>query len=170
MKKKIFTAILASSLATSAMAAEPGAYGLAGIGLSPMADNAGRTMAFGINAGVGYNLNRYVGFEAQTGVLGLGNSVSAIPVAASVQAFVPVLKGIDLYGKYGTSYTTLSSGSGATTSSASGTTSLWGVGLEFSPPGSKETYRIGVEHYDLAVSPGMSLSTNYLNLTGTTRF
>jgi hypothetical protein len=165
-------AALATLVASSAMAAE-GAYNLVSLGVSPLTDQSGTTYGFGVSIGGGYGFNKYFGVEAQLAVLGIGtgNNVSVMPIPSlTVNGYIPVREGISLYGKIGKSETIVGYGAAGTQASYSGVSNFYGAGFEFLSSGSKDTYRIGVDHYDLGVVPGSPLAANYINLGATTHF
>lgn len=172
MHKKIVVAALAMLISTGVMADE-GAYNLVGVGLSPLSDPSGTTLGFGVSVGGGYGFNKYFGVEAQLAVLGIGsgNNVSVLPIPAlTVNGYLPVREGVTLYGKIGKSETIAGYGPGDNLAIYSGTANFYGVGFEFSLADTKDTYRIGVDHYDLGALPGLPLSANNINLMSTTHF
>lgn len=182
MKKQILLAAIIALTVVTAEAAERGAFAGAGVGLNTLNDSQGNSGYSGTGLSMGlvarYNINRYIGFEGALNLFGLTGwsagaaNLVAIPLSISVIGYAPVHEKIDIFGKLGTSYTTLNfSGAAGQPGSnlISSNTSMYGFGVEFST-GEKETYRIGIDHYDLSVVPGTSVSTNYLNITGTTRF
>lgn len=190
MKQHISIIVIALALsASSVMAAESGAYGGIGIGLAPITDSRGSSgissnrLGFGfenLSVGLvgGYNLNRYLGVEASINEFGLfgwsdalNRSVSAVPVSVEVVGYVPLFKGFDFFGKWGSSFTRLDFASSTAHAGMTekGKTRMYGVGVEFSA-GEKKSCRIGMDRYDLSVTPGTSVSTNYANITGVVRF
>jgi hypothetical protein len=169
MHKKFLIALLATFVAPNAMSAE-GAYNLVGFGLSPLTDQSNTTLGIGVSIGGGYNFNKYLGVETQLAVLGIGtgNNVSVMPLPAlSLNGYFPLTEESSLYVKFGKSETVVANG---TQSSYAGLTNFYGGGIEFAITGSKNTYRFGVDHYDLNIIPGATLSTNYINLSSSTHF
>ena len=166
MYQKIIVVVLAALVTPSVFSAE-GAYNVVGLGLSPLVEQSNTTLDFGVSIGGGYSFNKYFGVEAQIGLLGIGsgNDVSSMPIpSVALIGYIPLREDSTLYGKFGKSATTVDS-------NYSGTTNFYGVGVEFSSLSSpKNTYRLGIDHYDLSLAPGAPLSTNYLNLTSTTYF
>lgn len=147
------------------MAAEEGIYSLIGVGVTPITDTTTTTISFGLNLGGGYNFSKYVGTEAQLALLGMAttNNLTAHPFAVTINGYLPIKENLTLFGKAGKSYTTVSNGTAATSVSQSGITNVYGYGLEF-VYGDNKKYRFGVDHYDLSVAPGMTLSTNYISV------
>lgn len=150
---------------SSAMAAEQGFFSLIGGGVTPLKDSAGTTMSFGLSLGGGFNFNKYVGVEGQFALLGMAtsNNQSAHPIALMINGYLPIQERENLFIKLGKSFTTVSNGTADTAVSQSAITNMYGYGLEF-PYGEKMKYRFGVDHYDLSVAPGTTLSTNYVNV------
>lgn len=170
--KKIIVALIATLIATSASAVE-GGYNLVGLGVTPLTDKSNSTYGFGVSLGGGYNFTQYFGIEAQIGVHGIAsnNNILVYPLPAiTFNGYIPLREGASLYGKFGKSETSVTVGSGGSQANYSGFTNVYGVGVEVSLSGSKDTYRIGVDHYDLGFVNGSSLSANYFNLTSTTHF
>ncbi len=175
MKKIISLVFLLCVLpAASSMAAEqPGFYGLLGVGSSPLAYPGGSLSGYGASIGGGYNINQYYGIEGVLAGLGISSAseYTFTSFSASVVGHIPVYDDIGLYAKVGDGYTlaTFSPAGGGQGSSTpiSGSGAVYGAGFEFSYDGSN--YRLGLDHYDLTAS-GVPLSTNYINVTGTTHF
>jgi hypothetical protein len=82
---------------------------------------------------------------------------------------IPLHNGVGLYVKAGEGENLVTEGStnGGTSQNLSGSGGIYGAGLEFSVD--KQSVRFGYDHYDLTAG-GVSLSTNYLNVTGTFGF
>lgn len=159
---------------SNAMAAEqPGMYGLLGVGSSPLAYPGGLQSGYGVSVGAGYNINQYYGIEGVAAGLGISSAseYTFTSFSATVVGHIPVYEGIGLYVKAGDGYTlaTFSPAGGGQGSSTpiSGSGAVYGAGFEFSYEGS--SYRLGLDHYDLTAS-GVPLSTNYINVAGTTHF
>lgn len=172
MKTKIILALIATLFATSVSAVE-GGYKLVGLGITPLTDKSDTTYGFGVSLGGGYNFNQYVGVEAQVGVHGIWSNTNtyAYPLPAiTLNGYIPLNEVTSLYGKFGKSETLVTVGSGASQTNYSGVTNVYGLGVEVLLSGSKDTYRIGVDHYDLGFVNGSSLSANYINLSSTTHF
>jgi hypothetical protein len=161
------------SLITFNAGAVEGGYKLVGLGITPLTDKSDSTYGFGVSLGAGYNFCKYVGIETQIGVYGIGSNTSIFvyPLPAlTLNAYVPINEKTSLFGKIGKSETSVTVGSGGSQTNYSGVSNVYGLGAEFSITGSKDTYRIGVDHYDLGFVNGSSLSANYINLTSTTHF
>jgi hypothetical protein len=183
----ILIAVVTALSTSNAMATEPGAYAGVGIGLATVTDSLGNSgISSNNNVGAnfddlglgfvgGYNINRYIGLEVGVNALGVfgwsyasGGIVTALPASFEVVGYIPLYKGLDIFGKYGTSYTRLDFTKAGVTS-VSDKTQMYGLGIEFSLS-DKSSYRFGVDHHDLSVLPGTSVSANYFNLTGIMRF
>ena len=166
MYQKIIVGVLVALVSPNVLSAE-GAYNIVGLGLSPLVEQSSTTLDFGVSVGGGYSFNKFWGVEAQIGILGIGsgNDVSEMPIpSVAVIGYIPIREDSCLYGKIGKSATTVNS-------TYSGTTNFYGAGVEFSSLSSPtNTYRIGIDHYDLSLAPGAPLSTNYLNISSTTYF
>lgn len=150
---------------SSAMAAEEGFFSLIGGGVTPMKDSASTSMSLGLSLGGGFNFNQYVGVEGQFVLLGMAtsNNLSAHPIAVMIIGYLPMQERQNLFAKVGKSFTTVTNGTADTSVSQSAMTNMYGYGIEF-PYGEKMKYRFGVDHYDLSVVPGTTLSTNYVNV------
>lgn len=178
MANKILIAATLMMIASmGAMAAEQGSYSTYSMGFATVDDVKGNSgisgTGLGLSVGGGYNYNKYVGAEVGLNLLGVvgWQKVSAMPISVSVLGYLPIADGINVVGKYGIANTTMFY-SGAANSGGytlSGMTSLWGVGVDFAPD-SKTSYRFGVEHFDLSVAPGTSVSSNYFNITAVEHF
>ena len=169
---KILFVALISLLTFSAMAAD-GAYNLVGAGLSPVQGQASTWFGFGVEVGGGFSFNRYLGIETQVGVLGIGttNNVAVMPIPSiSVNGYIPIREGASLFGKIGKSETIVGYSGSDTQAHYSGQANFYGVGVEISSAANKDTYRIGVDYYDLGATPGAPLSAYYINLSSTTHF
>jgi len=169
---KIIVALLATLIVSNVGAVE-GGYNLVGLGITPLTDKSNTTYGLGVSLGGGYNFTQYFGIEAQIGVHGIGSNtnISVYPLPAiTFNGYFPVNERASLYGKIGKSLTSVTVGSGGDQTNYSGFTNVYGLGAEFSLSGSKNTYRIGLDHYDLGFVNGSSLSANYINLTSTTHF
>ncbi len=167
--KKFITLIAAIIFETlsisSAMAAEQGFFSLIGGGITPMKDSVSTSISLGLSLGGGFNFNQYVGIEGQFVLLGMAtsNTLSAHPIAVMINGYLPIQERLNMFAKVGKSFTTVSSGTADTSVSQSAITNVYGYGIEF-PYGEKMKYRFGVDHYDLSVVPGTTLSTNYINV------
>ena len=169
MKKKIYLFVLLWVLASGALAGE-GAYNLVGIGISPLQLSQ---WGFGVSLGGGYNFNQYVGLETQVSVLGIGttNNVAVMPIPSlTINGYLPVNERTSLFGKIGKSASIVGYGGADTQAHYSGQANFFGVGVEISSTANKDTYRFGIDYYDLGATPGAPLSAYYLNLTSTTHF
>jgi len=172
MIKKILISLLFLLGSSGALAAD-GAYNLVGLGLSPLSSDSITLFGFGVSVGGGYNFNQYFGIETQIGVMGIGsaNNVAVMPIPAiTVNGYLPVREGISLYGKIGKSETIVGYGSSDTQAHYSGQANCYGAGVEFSSTANKDTYRLGVDYFDLGATPGAALATYYINLSSTTHF
>ena len=153
------------------MAAEEGGYVLLSIGSSPVTDSAGTSSGLGIEGGLGYNVSRYLGVEAVAGGFGVSALARYNIVSLSISAVghIPIHNGLGIYVKAGEgeSFLTVSGTGGGRSQEYSGSGGLYGAGIEFTAD--KQSFRIGLDHYDLSAG-GISLSTNYVNLTGTVQF
>lgn len=173
--KKITTLIATLAFFTlnlsNARAAEEGIYSLFSVGVTPLKGSANTTISLGLSLGGGYNFNKYVGIEGQLALLGMAttNSLSAHALAMTLNGYLPVQEHLNLFGKVGKSYTTVSDNTSTTSVSQSGMTTVYGYGLEYSS-NDKRKYRFGVDHYDLSVAPGMTLSTNYIYIATTLNY
>ncbi len=170
MKKII--ALVASIISFNVIAVE-GGYKLVGLGITPLTDKSNTTYGLGVSLGGGYNFNKYLGIEAQIGAQGIWSntniSVYSLP-AITLNGYLPINEGTSIYGKIGKSETLVTIGNGGDQTNYSGVTNVYGLGTEFSLSGNKDTYRIGIDHYDLGFVNGSSLSANYINLSSTTHF
>ena len=98
--------------------------------------------------------------------------VYALPASADIIGYLPLTKGFDIYGKFGSSNMRIefTPAPGQTPiNTMTGKTRTFGYGIEFSVS-EMQSYRIGLEHFDLSLSPGTSVSTNYINITGLMHF
>ena len=182
--------ISATFTTSNAQAAIQGFYGGMGLGLASINDSIGNsditseTTGWGfqnisLNFVGGYNLTSYLGIEAIVGALGvegwneqLGGTVTALPAAIDLIGYVPLFHGFDFFAKFGTASTKLeyATVSGQTPiDAATNKAKTYGYGIEFSIS-EMQSYRIGVDHFDLTVTPGTSISTNYVNITGIAHF
>jgi len=130
-------------------------------------------IGFAVSVGGGYNFNQYVGLETQIGVLGIGttNNVAVMPIPSlTVNGYIPVSERTSLFGKIGKSETIIGYGGADTQAHYSGQANFFGVGVEVSSTANKDTYRFGVDYYDLGATPGAPLSAYYLNVSSTTHF
>jgi len=175
--KNLIAATLMMVVSMCAMAAEQGGYGTYSMGIATVDDAKGNSgisgTGLGLSVGGGYNYNKYVGAEVGLNLLGVvgWQQVMAMPISVSVLGYLPIVDGINAVGKYGVANTTMYY-SGAANSGGytlSGMTSLWGVGVDFAPKDGP-SYRFGVDHFDLSVAPGTSVSSNYFNITAVERF
>jgi hypothetical protein len=169
---KIIIALLTILIAFNANAVD-GGYKLVGLGITPMTNKDSTTYGFGVSLGGGYNFNNYFGIEAQIGDHGIGSNtnISVYPLPAiTFNGYIPINAGTSLFGKIGKSETSVTVGSGGSQTNYSGVTNVYGLGAEFSSAVSKDTYRIGIDHFDLGFVNGSSLSANYFNLSSTTHF
>ena len=155
----------------SVKAADEGIYGLYSVGVTPMSETGTTTASLGLSLGGGYNFNKYVGIEGQLGLLGMAtsNTLNAHVFAVTVNGYLPVQDRLNVFVKAGKSYTTITDGKPDASVSQSAIKNVYGCGLELTSD-DKKKYRLGVDHYDLSVAPGVSLSTNYINLTVVTNF
>jgi hypothetical protein len=172
MNKKFIIAVLAMLGSPCALPAD-GSYNLVGLGLSPLKSESSTLFGFGVSVGGGYNFNQYFGIETQIGVMGIGsaNNVAVMPIPEiTLNGYVPVGERISLFGKIGKSETIVGYSGSDTQAHYSGQANFYGVGFEFSLTASKDTYRLGVDYYDLGATPGASLSAYYINLSSTTHF
>ena len=173
--KNIFATISAivfvSIHITNVMAADEGVYGLYSLGVTPMTDSGSTTVSLGLSLGGGYNFNKHVGIEGQFGLLGMAtsNTLNAQVRAVTINGYLTVQERLNMFVKAGKSYTTITDGKPDASVSQSAMNNVYGYGLELSSD-DKKIYRLGVDHYDLFTAPGMSLSTNYFNLTVVTNF
>lgn len=165
MKKSLITAVLLAVVSMGAMAAEQGGYLGTEVGLAPTTNSNSNSSlsgtALGVGIVMGYNMNKYVGIEGGLNLLGVvgWNNVMALPISVAAVGYAPIGEQTSLYGKVGASYTTIL----YSANSISGITSMYGVGIELAPKG-KQSLHIGVDHYDLSVETGMSVSTNYIGM------
>jgi hypothetical protein len=175
--KTIVSIVAAMMAATiwlpSAMAVEEGGYVLLSIGISPITDPIGTTSGFGVEAGGGYNLNKYLGAEAIIGVVGFsaGSVYNPLSISLNVVGHIPFSDGFGIYGKVGEAETmvTLNSTNGGSSQGYSGVTSLYGAGIEIYTVDHAD-FRIGYDHYDLSIIPGLPLSANYIYVARTAYF
>ena len=169
MKMKLYLFAFLSVLTSAALAGE-GGYNMVGIGISPLQLSV---WGFAVSVGGGYNFNQYVGVETQVSVLGIGtnNNVAVMPIPSlSVNGYIPLSERTSLFGKIGKSETIVGYGDADTQAHYSGQKIFFGVGVEVSSSANKDTYRFGVDYYDLGATPGAPLSAYYFNLTSTTHF
>lgn len=189
----LFIALSAAFITSNAQAAIQGFYGGLGLGLASINDSIGNsditsetmgTSGWGfqnlsLNFVGGYNLTSYLGIETTVGALGidgwnekLGGTVTAFPAAIDLIGYVPLFHDFDLFVKFGSANTrlTYATVSGQTPiDPATNRAKTYGYGIEFNIS-EMQSYRIGVEHYDLTVTQGTSISTNYFNITGIAHF
>jgi len=173
MIKKIYFAVIFALFTFCATAADGGVYNLVGVGLSPLQGQESTWLGFGVSVGGGYNFNQYLGVEAQVGVIGIGtsNNIAVTPIPSiSVNGYIPLREGISLFGKIGKSETIVGYSGSDTHAHYSGQTNFYGVGVEISSTANKNTYRFGVDYYDLGATSGAPLAAYYLNLSSTTHF
>lgn len=190
-KRIIVLAISLAIASSSALAAAPGFYGGASIGMASITNNSGSPTIYSDKVGngfqdlalglvAGYNIGRFIGVEASVDSLGIfgwnnvsGGNVSAFPSSLEVIGYLPVHKGIDLYGKFGTTNMRLAYSTSANQPPIEPVTAknhTYGYGIEFST-GEMEACRIGVEHFDLSVPlGGPASSTDYVSITGLVHF
>jgi hypothetical protein len=163
--------VFATTSITNVMAAEEGIYGLLSAGVTPVSGATSTTYSLGLSLGGGYNFNKHVGIEGQFALLGMATSnvLNAHVLAVTVNGYLPVQERFNVFVKAGKSYTTITDGKPDASISQSAMNNVYGYGLEFSSDDQKK-YRLGVDHYVLSTAPGMSLSTNYINLSVVTNF
>ena len=123
------------------------------------------TTSLGLSLGGGYDYNKYIGVEGQLALLGQAttNTLNATALALTINGYLPVQESLNLFVKAGKAYTAVSDGKPTASVSQSAFTNVYGYGLEYSPS-DKRSYRFGVDHYELSVLPGITLSTNYINV------
>lgn len=170
--RKMLFVVLIALLTTSTMAAE-GAYNLVGAGLSSVQGQGSTWFGFGVDVGGGFNFNQYLGIEAQISVMGIGTSsnVAVMPIPSiTVNGYIPIREGASLFVKFGKSETIVGYSGSDTQAHYSGQANFYGVGVEISSAANTDTYRIGVDYYDLGATPGSPLSAYFLNLSSTTHF
>jgi hypothetical protein len=167
----IASLVFATLPVSNVMAADEGIYGLLSAGVTPVTGSVSTTFSLGLSLGGGYNFNKHVGVEGQYGLLGMAtsNTLNAQVLAITINGYLPVQEQFNVFVKAGKSYTTVTDGKPDASVSQSAMKNVYGCGLEFSSDNQKK-YRLGVDHYDLSSAPGMSLSTNYINLTVVTNF
>ena len=90
--------------------------------------------------------------------------------AITLNGYLPLREGINLFGKIGKSETIIGYSGKDTQAHYSGQANFFGAGVEFSSAASKDTYRLGVDYYVLGATSGASLSAYYINLSSTTHF
>lgn len=141
-------------------------YGGTNVGASVVSDskgNAGLGTSLALGSVLGFNLNKYIAIE---GALNMAfDKAYIVPVTVAVFARAPITEKTAVYGKAGASYMTIM----YTAYSVSGVTGMYGFGVELSPD-SVRSVRIGVDHYDLSVGAGTSVSSNFIGLTNISRF
>ena len=196
MRMNIKNIVLAISLVFSTLgssgifAATQGLYLGAGIGYATITDSNGNSGFSSEGSGPamqnlslslvgGYNLTSYLGIETSFSALGIfgwdeaaGGNVHALPTSIDIIGYLPLTRGVDIYGKVGSSNMRIdfTPASGQTPiDTETGKTKTFGYGIEFSIS-EMQSYRIGLEHFDLSVVPGTSVSTNYINITGLMHF
>jgi hypothetical protein len=172
MNKKFIIATLAVLGSSGALAAD-GAYKLVGLGLSPLSAESSTLFGFGVSVGGGYNFNQYLGIETQISLMGIGsaNNVDVMPIPSiTFNGYLPVSENVSLFGQVGKSETIIGYSGSDTQAHYSGQANFYGVGFEISSSANKNTYRLGIDYYDLGATPGASLSAYYINLSSTTHF
>jgi hypothetical protein len=156
--------------------ASSGFYAGFGMGYAPVSGSSLITSSNGgsITGRAGYALNRSVSIEAafdgiafiKTGGLDVGISV----LSASVVGYYPLQDSLDFYGKAG--YANASVGlssqlSNSVSQSKSGLT--YGFGVELGH-GAKQSFRLGLDHFDLSAWQAMPISANNISFSADFRF
>lgn len=173
MINKIYFGVILAFITSCATAADGGVYNLVGVGLSPVLGQESTWFGFGVSVGGGYNFNQYVGIETQISVMGIGttSNVVVMPIPSlTLNGYIPVQEGVSLFGKIGKSETIIGYSGSDTQAHYSGQSNFYGVGVEILSTANKNTYRFGVDYYDLGATPGAPLSAYYINLSSTTHF
>ena len=170
-RKFIFT-VFFSFINTHTCSAE-GLYNLVGAGISPLIQDASRSLGFAVSVGGGYNFTKYVGVEAQVAVIGIGtaNDVAVLPIPSiALNGYILIQENVSIFGKVGRASTIVNYTGDSTEAHYSGQSKFYGLGVEVTLVPGKNTYRFGVDYYDLGATPGSPLSAYYLNISSTTHF
>lgn len=177
MKRSILLVVAATVSALSLGTAQAGEIKASdfyyGLGLGYSKANAGAltdSNGAALTGLLGYNVNQYVGFEADLILTG-GFKHSAVDAgttttAVSVVGHYPVANALNAYAKIGTSSSTVSySCTGCTTVlNANANSLLFGIGVEAKGDNGM-SYRFGLNHFGVDTEISPSLTVNNFDLT-----
>ena len=153
-----------------------GFYAGFGMGYAPVSGSSLITSSNGISltGRVGYALNRSVSIEAaydgitlvKSGLADVGVSV----LSASVLGYYPLQDSLDLYGKAGYANASVGFSSGMGNSTSQSKTGLtYGFGVELGH-GAQQSFRLGIDHFDLSAWQAMPIAANNFSFSADFRF
>ncbi len=173
-------AFAASSASQMAVAQVPsstsGLYAGFGLGYAPVSGSSLITSSNGLalTGRAGYAFNPRVSVEAaydsinlvKSGLVDVGVSV----LSASVVGYYPLQNSFDFYGKAGYANASVGFSAGQGNSRSQTKTGLtYGFGVELGH-GEKQSFRLGMDHFDLSAWQGLPISANNFSFSADFRF
>ena len=170
----------AASASQMAVVQEPlaasGFYAGFGMGFAPVSGSSLITSSNGVSltGRAGYALNRSVSVEAaydgiamvKSGLADVGISV----LSASVLGYYPLQDNVDVYAKAGYANASVGFSTGTGNSSSQSKTGLtYGFGVELGH-GAKQSFRLGIDHFDLSAWQTMPIAANNVSFSADFRF
>jgi len=180
----ILAAVLAATSSSvfaasaSEMAVEPlgesGLYAGFGFGYAPLSGSSSvNSSTYAFDGRVGYAVNRHVSVETAWALMG-GINVGLTEMVADVLSvsavgYYPIQDKMDVYGKLGYASANVGTSNWVKNESKTKTGVTYGFGVEFAH-GDKTSFRLGMDHYDLAAWSTLPISANNFSFSADFRF